>query len=128
MVIIIKKNLIYIRSFMLFSTLSELFCTDKVENQSVGRTSPMNITKSTVSVKVIRQIAQSYFGAGPYDFNTAQDYVARPLCLDPKDMFYPRPNLRSRSVSLLLPFRQLVVTGAFIIYCLDKAGHFKAPV
>lgn len=113
MIIIIKKDLIYTRSFLLVSTLSELFFKDKVENQSVGRTSPMNNTKSTVSVKVIRQIAQSYFGTGPYDFNTAQDHIARPLRLDPKDMFNLRPNLRSRSISLLLPFRQLAVTGAF---------------
>ena len=85
----------------------------------------MNSTKSTVSVKVIRQIAQSNFGTGPYDSNTSQDHVARPLCLDPKDIFYPRPNLRSRFVSLLLPFRQLAVTGAFPLKMFPVSVFFQ---
>jgi hypothetical protein len=93
----------------------------------------MGNAESTISIKIVSQVAQTNFGSGSYDSNATQDHIPGTLCLNNKDMFNSGSNPRSRPVTLLFPLRELAVTGAFtlnmfpvtivlqILYCILRA-------
>ena len=85
---------------------------------AVGRMLPMNENKSPISVEVVGQIAQTYFGHCPYEADSAHDHVSCPLRLYSENMFNPGADLRSCPVSLQFPFRELVISTAFALQML----------
>ena len=105
-----------------FSSSSELFCSDEEEKNPRGRTSPVNNTKCTVSIKVKRKVAQPDFPGGSNNAYATQNQVTCPLRLDPEDMFYPGTNPGSCPVTLLFPFAQLAVAGSLAL------NMFSVPV
>lgn len=75
----------------------------------------MGNARSTISVKIKGQVAQSYFGSRSNDSNTTQDHIPSALILNTKNMFNYRSNSGPSPVPLLLPFRNLTTTRTFAL-------------
>jgi len=97
----------------------------KVGGAQSRRGAALSRGEHSESVEVIRQISKSDLCPGPDAANSAQDKVASPLHLHPKDMFDTGTGLRPGSIPALLPIRQLAISATLALYVFTPAFFRK---
>jgi hypothetical protein len=74
--------------------------------RSLGHSCPH---QPAVSVQIVSQIPQPHLGFYPHQTYGAHDQLPRPLRLHPKNMFHSTPDSGTRSITLDLSIRQLLI-------------------
>ena len=80
-----------------------------------------------VSVQIVSQIPQPHLGSYPHQTYGAHDQLPRSLRLHPKDMFHSTPDSGTRSVTLNLSARQLLMPAPLPLKMLPIVSLLQLP-